>query len=273
MNRRRLPALLGTAALALVLTSCGSAEAADETGLPGLIENGKLTVCNSDSNYAPMYSMENGEFVGVEPSLAEAVAGELGLEVSFTRMAFAGVIPAIQSDRCDMAMGAFFLTPERLEAMKGLPYLAANVALIFPEGESFAGPQDLAGKTVAVQRGSVQASTIEAVSADLEANGSEPITVQNYDDPVTAVNAVMNGKADAAGETEVFASSFFSEERTGLDYEPTFFPTGSVTGFLYKNADLEPALTSAMDKLRTDGTLAGILEEFNLSPESISDGA
>ncbi|CEA09775.1 Lysine-arginine-ornithine-binding periplasmic protein precursor [Arthrobacter saudimassiliensis] len=272
MNRRRLSAALGASALAFALVSCSSAEATTEGSLPGLTEAGKLTVCSSDSNYAPMYSMQDGEFTGVEPSLTEALAERLGLEASFTRMAFAGVIPAIQSDRCDLAMGAFFLTPERLATMKGLPYLAANVALIFPEGNSYAEPEDLAGKTVAVQRGSVQASTVEAVSADLEAAGEEPITVQSYDDPVTAINAVMNGKADAAGETEIFASNFFSEERAGLDFEPTFFPTGSVTGFLYKNGELEDALTAAMDELRTDGTLAGILEEFNLSPESISDG-
>lgn len=258
------------AALALIgLTACSSSDSA----AGGYVADGALTICASNSEYPPMYWTEGSEFTGIEVALTTRIAEALDREPVYTKMAFDGIIPAVNSGRCDIAMGSFFLTPERLASLGGVPYLDANVALIYPAGNpsNFRAVEDLAGKKVAVQRGSVQESAISGLDDRLRADGLAGIDIQRYDDPTAQISAVRNRQADAAGETEVFATRFFSEtERPDLAYTGNFFSTDSQIGFFFESEEVGAEVTRVMDELKSSGAAAAVVESFGMSPGSVA---
>ena len=89
------------------------------------------------------------------------------------------------------------ITEERTENMfLSKPYIANAQIIIVPEGSAIKTRADLAGKKVALQRGS---SALEAVQADEETynailNGGE---IVEFDDNITAYLDLKSGRVDA----------------------------------------------------------------------------
>lgn len=253
--------------------SVAPSEEGDVTAaLEGLRTTGELRVCISDGSYGEMYHQEAGEMQGFDPDAVRALGDLWGVEVRFELADFSGLIPALDSGRCELVWSALYLSEERLEVADGVPYMETGPVLIIPQGNP-AGIQskaDLSGKTIAVQSGGANIGILEEMSDELAAQGGGPIDIAAYPELPETVAAVESARADGLIETDVAAPSII--ERTGgtLDIvEGVFEAETEFAAYVQKDSALFAALRQAIRELVSNGTFETLAEEHGLNPEKL----
>ncbi|CAA9217072.1 MAG: hypothetical protein AVDCRST_MAG83-274 [uncultured Arthrobacter sp.] len=280
-----MPKHLGLAAMAsaavLSLAACGgssgSAEepagsAAAGDAPAGLVNEGQATLC-IDPEYPPLEYYEDGsggEIVGFDADAGRALAEHWGVEVKFEVTAFDGLMPGLQSRRCDMILGGLYMSEDRMEVADAAPIMNAGPAVLAaPENASdFSSPTDLCGRTVAAQAASSNAARIAALEEECTADGKDAPRLTEYPKTAETVLAVLNGKAEALVETNVAAAYMATQNEGKLEVADGVFETDTQFGvFSRKGDEISPAIADGMKALYDDGTLAEIAEKYNLDPE------
>lgn len=151
--RTRAAAVIGAVCL-LGTTGCGSSSSGKAKGGAEVVSKGNLTVCTHLS-YKPFeYKDSNGKVIGFDVDMADLAAKRLGLktkivDVDFAQITSGAVFPA---KKCDVAMGAMTITPERQKAATfSTPYFNATQALLAPKSAGVKDLSSLKGKKIGVQ--------------------------------------------------------------------------------------------------------------------------
>ncbi len=98
-----------------------------------------------------------GEIIGFDVDIANRITKELGLQLEISDTDFNGIIPALQSGRADFAMAGMTPTEERKKNVDFSDiYYEAKNTIIAKKDSNLKKPEDLAGKRVGVQLGSIQ---------------------------------------------------------------------------------------------------------------------
>ena len=155
------------AMLMLVMAAAGcsakkpAAEASATPTLDAIRERGEL-ILGTESTYPPFefIVIENGQSVGVgmDVSLAQAIADKLGVKLVKSEMAFDSLIPAVQAGTVDI-VASITPTPERMEAVDfSINYYdTTNCFLVrADEVDAFTAKESFDGKTIGAQQGTAQ---------------------------------------------------------------------------------------------------------------------
>lgn len=234
-------------------------------------DDGVLTNC-VDPAFPPMEYMEDANAsdpVGFDIDLTKAIAEKLGVEAEFVPLEFTGLLPGLQSGRCDIVASGIYATPERLDAFGAQPYFNSAVVLVtMADNDEISSPEDLSGKTVAVQSGTNNLATIEALDAQLRADGKDGINIQTYPDQIDADQQLVVGRADAT-ITQDTQLAFREQEQPGQFKIAYTYPDAQTFAIFY-NQDataLGGALETIVEGMREDGSLADLATTWNL-PET-----
>lgn len=262
------------AGVALALSACGSGSDQNSGGadVPGLAEPGEMSVCISKNGYPPLYWKEGATLTGFDVKSMEAIAADLEVKLTWTELAFNGLVPALAAGRCDLLRSGLYINAERKEVADAIPYLKTGPAILVPEGnpDDVESKGDLSGLTVAAQAASANQQILSALSRDLEASGKDPIDIAKYPELPETVAAVENGKADALIETDIAAGAVSSSLEGSLEPAPSVFePSTSFGMFVPKESPLLKPLTKSVQKLYDDGTFAEIAAEFDIPEENL----
>ncbi len=187
---RKLAAALGAAALALVvLAGCGSsnsssssssasssstptttaaANAAIAAEVPAAVKSkGTLTVA-SDATYAPneFIASDGHTVVGMDVDMMNAIAAQMGVKVKFVNATFDTIIPGLAAGKYDLGASSFTDTKEREKTVEFVDYFEAGISFY---AKSSSNPAvntvaDLCGKTVSVEKGTVEQEEAEKQS-------------------------------------------------------------------------------------------------------------
>ena len=100
------------------------AMAADTSTLEQVLNSGKLRVC-FDAGYMPFeMKSKDGRFIGFDIDIAKHMARSIGVKYEPVNTAWDGIIPALQTNKCDIIMGGMTITPERnLKVNFSQPYI------------------------------------------------------------------------------------------------------------------------------------------------------
>lgn len=234
-------------------------------------DDGVLTNC-IDPAFPPMEFFENQdatEPIGFDIDLTNELASRLGVEAEFVSLEFTGLLPGLQAGRCDIVASGIYVTPERLETFGAQPYYDSSIVLMTTaDNDEITSPEDLSGKTIAVQSGTNYLTMMEALDAQLRSEGKEGITIQTYPKQTDADQQLVVGRADATitQDTEVA----FREAAQPGQFKVAYTYPDTQTFAIYYNQDdtaLGDALEQAIEDMREDGTLAEIASSWNL-PEA-----
>ncbi len=294
MHRNVLPPVLTVSAL--LLSGCaGAASAAPDTAaglrakLPAAIRKAGVLRVGSNLNYAPVdFKGADGEPAGVDPELAQALGSFLGLKVQISDMAFDSLIPAVQSRQIDLAMSAVIDTQQRQTGTDAtgrqvdtgvdfVDYFLTGTAILVKAGN----PQEiktldqLCGRTVALQRGTVQAQ-IALRQQSICTRTGKALRVDQFDTDGQALAEVDSGAAVADLNDYPVAAYNTDPARGGDKYQ--------VTGALLQTspygitvAKSDPALldvvSRALDLLIRNGGYDQILTKWNVHGGALSAAA
>jgi lysine-arginine-ornithine-binding protein len=154
-------------------------------------EEGTL-VMGTNADFPPFeLRNEQNEVDGFDVDIAKAVAEAMGKELVIEDMAFDGLIPALQTDKIDIAIAGMTITPERLEEVDfSTPYYnAGQTVVVREENEEIQSVDDLEGKLIAVQLGT---------TGDLEAHDRFPAeNIRQFNQVNEAFLELGNERVDA----------------------------------------------------------------------------
>jgi polar amino acid transport system substrate-binding protein len=234
-------------------------------------DDGTLTNC-IDPAFPPMEYYEDGNTdtpIGFDIDLTNEIASRLGVEAEFVPMEFTGLLPGLQAGRCDIVASGIYLTAERVETFDAQPYYNTSIILMTLAGnEEISSPEDLSGKTVAVQAGTNYLVMMEALDQELRDAGMEGINIQTYPKQTDADQQLVVGRADAT-ITQDTEAAFREQAQPGVFRIAYTYPEAE-TFAIYYNQDataLGAALEEIVEGMRADGTLAGIATTWNLPPK------
>ena len=127
----------------------------------GSVQARTLTVA-CDTNFMPFEFKQDGEYVGFDIDIWDAIAQDLGLDYKLQPMAFNGIIPALQSGNVDAAIAAITIKSAREEVVDfSYPYYDAGLrVLVSADENSIKGLKDLEGKVIATKTGTTSADYI-----------------------------------------------------------------------------------------------------------------
>ena len=191
-------------------TSAGIPENASGV-LARIKEKGVLRVA-TEPYFAPQEFIDpdlsgQEQYVGADMKLARLIAERMGVELVIVEMDFTQVLSAVSNDVCDLAISALSFIPSRAvtNAMsKGYYYSSVpkTVMIIRAEdAESIVNVQDLKGKILIAQQGSLQESMVAA-------NVAKYMEFRRTAQTQTVYSAVMQGDADAGAVDAETAQEF-----------------------------------------------------------------
>ncbi|MFF0749968.1 ABC transporter substrate-binding protein [Streptomyces sp. NPDC004267] len=250
--------------------------------LPADIQKAGVIKVGTDASYAPMEFTEGEKIVGVDPDIAKALSKQLGVDFKFTSGTFDGLITSIYTGRQDLIMSSMTDNKKRQEGLddsgkkigKGIDfvdYFSSGVSLLVKKGnpQGVNSLDDLCGKTVAVQRGTIYEDTFKAQAAKC---GDKKLTIQAFDTDAEAQTRVKAGGAVADLNDYPVASYIAKTSGGGNDFEVTGNQSDVGLfgiGVSKDKTQLRDAIKEALDAAIKDGTYAQALKTWNVEDSAV----
>jgi polar amino acid transport system substrate-binding protein len=256
---------LGAAAL-----FAGSSQAQD---VPSFASKGKVTFC-ADATFPPMEFFEKtGDKTptGFDVDLMQALAKEWKVEAEIVTMDFAGLLPSLEANRCDVIISGMFVTPARTEKFDAVPYLATASVLIAKEGVApLSSLEELSGKTVAVQTGTEFVKWFDKLNGELKAQGKPEVNVQLYPKASDGIQQVLIGRSFTATtqDTEVAYRQLQNPGQLASIY--TFEDVQKFGIYLRREGENKKAVEAALEALRANGEMQKLAEKWNFPAQMLN---
>jgi polar amino acid transport system substrate-binding protein len=215
--------------------------------------------------YAPNeFKDENGEIVGFDVDLMNAIADTLGLTPQYREADFAKIIPSIQQGTYNVGMASFTDNKEREQSVDFVTYFSAGTQWAQRPG-SPVDPGNACGKKVAVQTTSVQdTEELPSKSKACVDAGKPAIEILKFDGQDTATNAVVLGQADAMSADSPVASYAIKQSKGKLEPAGEVFDSAPYGWPVAKGSTLAPALLKALEHLIETGDYQAIAANWGL---------
>ena len=223
------------------------------------IEEGKLIM--STNAAFPPYEMtdDNGNFIGIDVEVAQAIADKLGLELVIDNMEFTAALEAAQKGKADMVMAGVTVSEDRLTVMDFSDSYATGVQVVIVKEGSDVTMDNLGEKMIGTQMG----TTGYIYASDTPENGGYGEDhVIAYDNGITAVQALMNDQIDAVIIDNAPAQAFVDANPGLTLLEGEWVLENYAIGFAKGNTELKDAVNAALAELIADGTVQQIIDKY-----------
>ncbi|MCT4352220.1 ABC transporter substrate-binding protein [Streptomyces sp. Je 1-79] len=241
-------------------------------------ERGTLEIVDSSGSAAPLtfYATDNKTVIGVETDIASLVADVLGLELKINTVSWENIFVGLDSAKYDVGFSNITVTEERKEKYDFATYREDNLGFEAKKGSGLKvdGPEDVAGRTVAVSSGTNQEKLLVEWSKENEKAGRKPVDIKYYQNDSDTYLALQSGRIDiylgpnptaayhaaTTGKTEVVGT--YSGAGATLQ--------GLIAATTKKGSGLAEPLAAALDEVIENGTYAKVLERWGLSEEAVT---
>ena len=217
--------------------------------------NSDVLVMATNAEFPPFEFYEGDQIVGIDVEFAQAIAEKLGKQLEVSDMAFASIIPAVQSGKADFGAAGMTVTEERLTQVdfSDTYFNSVQVIIVGEDNTDINGPDDLQGKTIGVVLG---------FTGDLFATedfGEDHI--QRFNKGFEAVQALAQGKIDAVIIDEQPAQQFVNST-AGLRIVEAKYAEEAYAMLFPKGSDLVAPFNQAIQELKADGTFDSIVNKY-----------
>ncbi|MCI2241208.1 ABC transporter substrate-binding protein [Adlercreutzia faecimuris] len=226
-----------------------------------LMKDGTLTIVSSP-DYPPFENLENGEIVGFEVDLFNAIADKMGLELEIVPLQFDAIIPAIAAGgQGDVGVSGFSVDPDRAKEIDFTEsfYIDDQAVAVMDSSsiteDNAAEALNQADVIIAVQTG----TTGETFAQENFPNA----TIQGYGNSTDCFAAMQSGNATAVCTNLAVVNRMlkdaYSDARVVLE-----IATGEEYAAVVSqdNPELTKQLNEAIKALKDDGTLEELTQKW-----------
>ena len=230
------------------------------------VEDGKL-IMSTNATFPPYEMVADGDGVngsgyeGIDIEIAYALADKLGLELVIDDMDVDAALLAVQNNSADMMLAGLSYSEERDEVVDFSDPYATGVQVVIVKEGSDVTLDNLGDYMIGTQRG----TTGYLYASDTPENGGYGEDhVIGYDSGVTAVQELINGTIDAViidkQPAEAYVAANPDAGLTILD--GNWVEEDYCLAVDEGNTALLDALNTAMNELKSDGTLDAIVATY-----------
>lgn len=255
MKRRHFFSAVAAATLLTVglTTACSSGGGGGEDN---------VLVMATSADYPPYEFYETAgdqtEPIGFDVDIAKYITAELGYELEIQDMDFNGIIPALQAGRADFAMAGMTPTEERKENVDfSQIYYDATNTIVAMKDSGFTSYDDLAGKTVGVQLGSIQEEEAKG-----QAETVSGLTVESRNRVSELIQEIKAGRIDAAIVEDTVAKGYIANN-PDLEFTPIESDEASGSAIAFpKDSELQAEFDAVLDQMRESGELEALITKW-----------
>ncbi|MGE0298681.1 ABC transporter substrate-binding protein [Pseudonocardia sp.] len=294
---RRLPSVVTVAALAAVLAGCGAggdgsgaaggaaptsaapvpavtSDPALAAQVPDSVKSDGKLVFGTDASYPPneFTASDGTTIIGMDVDLGNAIAQKLGLTGEFVNSSFDGILPGIGAGTYEAGMSSFSINDERVQVVDMVSYYSAGTSVGVRAGNpDGVVADDLCGKAIGVQRGTVQVEDLAARNEKCAAEGKPAITVSEFQLQTDVNLALASGRVVAMLADSPVVGYAAQQTNGQLEALGEPYDAGPYGIALGKNqGDFPKAVQGAIQALIADGTYQAILEKWGVANGAIT---
>ena len=251
MKKGKFTALILCAVLLVgMLAGCGGEK-------PAADAEEKTLVVATHATFPPYEFYEDGEIVGIDIEIMQAIADKIGYKMEVVDMEFGSIITAVATGKADVGAAGITKTEERLESVNFTESYATGIqSVIVKDGGAVASLEDLKGEAIKI---GVQQDTTGDIYATGEFGEDHMV---RFNKGADAVQALSTGKCDAViidnGPAEIFVD--LNEGLSLLDSPYTEEEYSYEIS--YDNQELYELVNNALKELQADGTVQAILDKY-----------
>jgi polar amino acid transport system substrate-binding protein len=256
-------------------TAAATVNASVATQVPARYKaKGSLTVA-SEAQYAPneFIAPDGHTIIGMDADLVHALATTMGLKAELVNANFEAIIPGLAAGRYDLGASSFTDTKERQKTVDFVTYFTAGISF-YAKASSNTGVKtvaDLCGKTVAVEKGTVEQEEATKQSGKCTKEAKKAVNVLTFPGQNPVNLAVVSGRAELAMADSPVAA--YQIKQTGgqlklIGESYSFAPYGLA---IPKNSGLATPVLAALKALMANGTYTRILAKWGIQSGAISN--
>ena len=249
---------------AMVLALIPKAVVGGET-LDAIASAGEISV-GTEAHYPPMEFLQDGKIVGYGSDILQHVVSDLGVNLNQLELPWQGILPGILAKKFDMVATSVTITPERAAKYAFTRPIATYQTMIIrhDNDDSISEMNDMNGKVVGAELGSIQVTQLEAVDAELKAAGGSGFAeIKAFTSTDDMRLALASGQLDLATIPSI-ALGMMQKRRPGVFAQ--VLNIGEVKLFAWvthpDSLDLRDRLSEIILRLQQDGTLSELQMEW-----------
>ncbi|MDQ1394823.1 MAG: polar amino acid transport system substrate-binding protein [Acidimicrobiaceae bacterium] len=240
--------------------------------LPASIQQAKEVKIGTDASYAPneFFKSDGTTIQGMDFDMGQALAQKLGVKATFTNSQFDGLIPALTAKRFDMLMSSMTDNKTRQASVDFVDYFTAGTAILVQKGnpQKINSLDDLCGKTVGLERGTIQEDAAKEQAAKCKTDGKAELKVLSLDKDTDALQQLKLGRTQADMNDFPVAAYNAETSSNGNDFEVVGQQFGSGPygiAIAKDNTQLRDAVQAALKAIIADGTYDKVLTTWKVT--------
>ncbi|UOY93918.1 transporter substrate-binding domain-containing protein [Ectobacillus sp. JY-23] len=249
---KKLLSILLTSLLVVgVLGACSKQEASDKK---------KVLVMGTSADYKPyeyIDSAKSDEIIGFDVDVAKYIAKELGYEIKIKDMDFTGLLAAMEAKKVDFVMAGMTPTEERKKNADFTDVYFTAKNLVISKDGVVQKVEDLKGKTVGVQTGSIQ----EGKAKDIQKTTEIKITDRNRIPEL--FEELKAGRVDAIIIEDTVAKGYLKKmsELKSIEIPEASDEAGSAIAFP-KGSKQTEEFNKVIEKMQKNGEMEKLVKKW-----------
>lgn len=279
MIMKKLLVLTLVASMTLGLAACGSsasdttadttatettesADATEDTEATDTTASDKTWIIAMDTVFRPFeYTDENGEFVGIDVDIINAVAADQNFKVELKSLGWDSAVTAVQTGQADALLAGASITDERKENgwIFSDSYYDSYQVFTVKSDSGIESLDDLKGKTIAVKNATAGAN----YAAQLQEEYG--FKIDTYEDSPTMYQAVVLGQADACVEDKPIMADSIKTGNLDLTIVESTASEVAPYGMAImneSNQELLDLFNTGLKNIKDNGTYDEILNKY-----------
>ena len=191
---------------------------------------------------------------GLDVDMANYIAAKLGAQAELLPVTTANRIPYLQTKKADLVISTLGKNPEREKvvdfSIASSPFF---IGVFGPKSTAIKAPADLAGKSIAVTRGSVDDTELTKIAP-------AAAEVRRFEDNNATISAFLAGQTQLLATSAQVASTVMSRNpQLGTEYKFLLKDSPNFIGL----AKGEDALRARINEILADAKKSGELEKLS----------
>ncbi|MFI1211006.1 ABC transporter substrate-binding protein [Streptomyces sp. NPDC020802] len=240
-------------------------------------ERGTLKLGQSADASPPLgfYATDDKTRIGSEIDLATLVADTLGLKLDNDEVSWENLFVGLDSGKFDAVFSNVTVTEERKEKYDFATYRLDNIAFEAKKGSGWKvdGPEDVAGRTIAVASGTNQEKILVDWSKQNEKAGRKAVTIKYFQKDTDYYLALQSGRIDAylgpSPSAAYHVASAKQSEIIGTLSGAGDDLQGKIAATTKKGSGLVDAYAAAVNHVIEDGSYERVLKRWGLASEAV----
>lgn len=167
---------------------------------PGLKGKTMVDALNPHTpGYEALDPQDPSRYIGFDVDLAEEIGSCLGFKLTYKPVAFAALLPTLQSGQADIVISDIYATKERSKAADFITYSKVFDGVLVVKGnpKHITGINtSMCGDTAAENTGFVEVPLVQNLGPACKKAGKPEPSLQLYDNNADCIQAILAGRAD-----------------------------------------------------------------------------